>query len=238
MEGELECTGKIRIGALPPEIAEKLSRFSGSWLEYDPGEKAIMVRHTQPGTCPALSGVPCELITIVDAIPQQYRDCMPGGALFIKDRQGMVVRLSVEHGEVRVQWPHLDYSRAEAADMETVLRGINPSTARIRGWARFAGAAAQAEELRAFVDRFEGLYPEGDMPSECRSDMVYVEFKDVNVGPEELIGKLRELSNPQDSLNAELEVGTFRGDVTEQNFRVCIRSGRIQVLRPALWHQG
>jgi len=233
MEGELECKGKVRVGKLPWEVGERLAQFSGNWLEYDPKENAIVVRHAQPGTCPALSGVPCELVTIIDSIPQTHRDSMPGGALFVKDRQGQVVRLFVEHGEVRIQWPHLDYARAVPAAM----RNLNASTARVRGWARFAGSSSKAVTLQEFVDRFEGLYPEGDMPSECRSDMVYVEFKDVNVGPEELISKLRDLAEPHESLNAELEVGSFMPGATEHDFRVCIRNGQVQVLRPALWSE-
>lgn len=237
MQGELECKGKIRVGTLPWDVSERLSQFSGNWLEFDPAEGAIVLRHTQPGTCPALSGVPCELITIIDSIPQQQRDSMPGGALYVKDKQGQVVRLTVEHGEVRVQWPHLDYTRAKAVSAEAAMQDLNPSKARVRGWSRFAGSESKAGQLQDFVDRFEGLYPEGDMPSECRSNMVYVEFKDVNVGPEELIAKLRDMAEPPESLQAELEVGSFETGAHDQDFRVCIRDGRVQVLRPALWDE-
>jgi hypothetical protein len=238
MEGELECKGKVKVGQVPWDISERLTQFSGNWLEFDPAESAIVVRHTQPGTCPALSGVPCELITIIDSIPQQHRDCMPGGALYVKDRQGQAVRLVVEHGEVRVQWPHLDYSRAVPVTPEVAMQAMSPSTARVRGWARFAGSPAKAAQLQDFVDRFEGLYPEGDMPSECQSDMVYVEFRDVNVGPDELIAKLKELAEPHESLQAEMEVGSFVAGATDQDFRICIRDGRVQMLRPALWSEG
>jgi len=146
------------------------------------------------------------------------------------------VRLAVERGEVRIQWPHLDYSRAMSVMPASALQTLSPSAARIKGWARFAGSHANAARLRDFADRFEGLYPEADLPSECPSDMVYVEFKDVNVGPEDLIARLRELAEPLESLNAELEVGSSLEGATEE-LRVCIRDGAVQVLRPALWNE-
>jgi len=237
MLGELECKGKIRLGQLTWEVSERLSQVAGNWLEYAPEENAIVVRHASPGGCPALAGVPCELIGLIDSIPQEQRDAIPGGVLYIKDGAGQIVRLLVEHGEVRIQWPHLDYSQSESVSSERAMSDINPRTAKVKGWSRFAGAPENAEALQAFVDRYEGLYPEGDMPSECQSDMVYVEFKDVNVGPEELIAKMQELANPPESLQGELEIGSFVPGTVEHDFRLCIRDGKIQALRPALWQK-
>jgi hypothetical protein len=212
-----------------------LSQIAGNWLEFDPEESAIAVRRALPGGCPALAGVPCELIGLIDSIPQKQRDSMPGGVLFIEDGKGQIVRLVVEHGEVRIQWPHLDYSQGEPVSTESVLSAIDENTACINGWARFAGSSERSGELQTFADRFGGLYPEDDMPSECQSDMLYVEFKDANVGPEELLTEMQELAEPPESLQAELEVSSLVPGAVEHDFRLCIRNGRVQATRPSLW---
>ena len=237
MQLEIECEGKIRCGPLPWEVSERLAQISGNWLEFAPDEDAIVVRHAQPAGCPAMSGVPCELITILDALPAEHRARMPGGTMFVRDRSGLVLRLLVQEGELRIQWPQLDYSRATDVAPESVLCEINPSQARIRGWARFAGSPDRAEELQAFVDRFEGLYPEGDMPSECDQNSVFVRFRDVNVGPGELVAKLKELAAAPESLNAELDVSSFVPGSLDRSFRIRIKDGSVQALRPALWKQ-
>jgi hypothetical protein len=237
MQGELECEGRVRFGNLPWDISERLAQFSGNWLEYAPEENAIIVRHVQPVGCPAVSAVPCELISIMDSIPLELRDSMPGGTLYVKDRSGQLLRLLVTRGEVRIQWPHLDYSRSNSTDLETALASLNPREARIKGWARFAGSPERATELQAFVDQFEGLYPEGDMPSECEQDLVYLQFKDVNVGPRELIGKLVQMAHPPQSLQGELDVSSFAPGSLDRCFRVRIADGSVEVVRPSLWQK-
>lgn len=115
------------------------------------------------------------------------------------------------------------------------MDGINPREARVRGWARFAGSPERAAELAAFVDRFEGLYPEGDMPSECEQNLVSVRFQDVNVGPRELISKLEALAETRESLEAELDVGSFAPGALDHSFRIRIEKGKVHALRPSLW---
>lgn len=237
MEGEPECKGKIRVGPIPWEVSEILTQFSGGWLAFDPAECAIVARPGHPGRCPALSGVPCELITLIDSIPQEQRDSMPGGALYVKDKHGRTVRLTVEHGEVRIRWPHLDYSRAQALPAASFLQAPGSRNAKVRGWARFAGAPARATELREFAERFGGLYPEEDIPSECPSDMVYVEFQDVTEPPDELIARMQELAEPRESLQAEMELAIPAPGGRGRDLRICIRDGQVQVLRPALWSE-
>ena len=237
MQGELVCEGKIRFGPLPWETSERLAQFSGNWLQYAPGENALVARQPQPSGCPAFTAVPCELISLIYSIPSELRDSMPGGCLYIKDRQGDVVRIVVERGEVRVQWPHKDYARPISVSVDAVLKGLDPKTACVKGWARFAGACERASELLSFVDRFGGLYPEGDLPSECEQNLVYVRFRDVNIGPKELIAKLEELAESHESLQAELDVSSFEPDSTQGGFRIQIRNGQVSAMRPALWKQ-
>ncbi len=145
MQGELECEGKVRFGSLPWDLSERLAQFSGNWLEYAPDENAIVVRHVQPVGCPAMSGVPCELISMMDALPSEYRESMPGGALYVKDRSGQMLRIVVERGEVRIQWPCLDYAHTTRIPMEAI-DDVNPRETCITGWARFAGSPQRADE--------------------------------------------------------------------------------------------
>jgi hypothetical protein len=235
MQVEIECEGRIRCGSLPWEVSERLAQLSGNWLEFSPEESAIVVRHVQPVGCPAMSGVPCELISILDSIPSDHREKMPGGTLFVRDRNGQVLRLLVKGGELLIQWPHLDFEHSRPEAPEAVMDGINPREARVRGWARFAGSPERAAELAAFVDRFEGLYPEGDMPSECEQNLVSVRFQDVNVGPRELISKLEALAETRESLEAELDVGSFAPGALDHSFRIRIEKGKVHALRPSLW---
>ncbi|MBZ5498163.1 MAG: hypothetical protein LAP85_17320 [Acidobacteriia bacterium] len=235
MQGESECDGKIKLGSVPEKVCQRLAGFQGNWLEFIPEESAIIVRHVQPGGCPAISGVPCELISMIDSIPAEQRQAMPGGEFFLRDSEGQMLRLIVERGDIRIQWPCLDYSRAVAVPTESIRNDLNPRTARVRGWANFLGAPDSAGRLQAFVDAFEGLYPEGSMPASLRQDGFHVEFQDVNVGPSELLSKLLELADPAESLDAQLEVSSFVPGASDENFRILVCRGRAQALRPSLW---
>jgi hypothetical protein len=235
MQREIECEGKVKCGSLPWEVSERLAQLTGNWLEFSPEEDAIIVRHVQPAGCPAMSGVPCELISILDSIPSDHREKMPGGTLFVRDKSGQVLRLLVKGGELLIQWPRLDYGHASPEAPDAVMNDINPREARIRGWARFAGSPERAKELAAFVDRFDGLYPEGDMPSECEQNLVSVRFQDVNVGPRELISKMEALAETTESLEAELDISSFAPSAMDRSFRIRIEKGKIQAMRPSLW---
>lgn len=235
MPRELECEGKIRFGALPRETSERLARFSGHWLEFAPEDNAAIVRHVQPIGCPALTAVPCEMIWLLDALTAEQRAAMPGGVLYLKDRAGKILRVLVSAGEVRIQWPQEDYSRATAVAPEAALGAVDSRVARVNGWVKFRGAPEAVKQLESFVDNFEGLYPEGDMPSQCDGPWIRTELKNVNVGPAELLATLRTLANPADSLEGEIDVGSFAADAVEGDFRLVLRGGQIQAMRPALW---
>lgn len=234
MQGELKCDGKIVIGSLPAEATERLLSLSGNWLEYTPEENAIIVKHVQPAGCPPLAAIPCELISLLDAVSPKQRAAMPGGAIYIRTG-AETLRVLVEHGEVRVQWPHEDYSHSTIVSLESASEGLNPCQARVNGWARFSGAVDAAFRLQEFVDRFEGLYPEGDLNFSTSGNSVYVEFKQVNIGPLPLVACLQSLADPPNSLQAGLEVGSFAPGAMEMDFQIRISEGRAQALRPALW---
>ena len=231
MQGVLECHGQIRFGSLPWEISEYLAQFRGNWLEFLPDANAIIFRRTQPAGCPALTGVPCELITLIDSIPPEYRDSMPGGELSLKDQRDRVLRLLVKQGEVRIKWPQESCFQTVPVSFESAIKDVDPSKVRVKGWARFAGSSTRRGELRAFVDRFGGLYPEDDMPSECEQNVVYVRFKDARVDPQELIAKLQDLADPLDSLQADLEIGSSGQGPVDQDLRIQIVDGRVETTR-------
>ena len=235
MSGEPDCDGRIEIGPVPEAVLGGLMRFQGNWFEYVPEENATVVRHVQPSACPAISAVPCELIALMDCIPSAHRAAMPGGEFRVKDADGRTLRLVVERGDIRVQWPNPDYSRAVAVPAATLMEGLNPQAARVCGRARFRGAADSAARLQAFVDAFEGLYPEGNLQVCTGSGGTEVAFQDVNVGPCELLARLQELADPPESLEAELDVGSFGQSPLEAGFRILVCQGRAQALRPSLW---
>jgi hypothetical protein len=235
IQGDLSCEGLIRFGPLPWDTTEQLAQFPGNWLRYAPGENAIIAKSPQPALCPAFTAVACELISMMNSIPEEQRASMPGGSLYIRGNEGDVLRILVERGEVRLQWPHRNYAQPVSVTPDSVLQSLDPGKTTVRGWARFAGSCERASELEEFVNRFGGLYPEGELPSECQQNLVFVRFKDVRIGIPELLDKLRQLSETQDSLQAELDVWPTGEESARRVFRILIRDGEISTLRPSLW---
>jgi len=235
MYGDLECEGQVRLGDLPWEVSERLAQFSGNWLEFTPQENTIVVRKSLPVGCPASTAVSCELITMLESLTPDLRRAMPGGEIFVRAQGGRVMRFAVEKGEIHIQWPGQDYSRATRVAPESLLTSLGAGEARITGWARFAGAGSRAAEIEAFVEQFGGLYPEGDIPSECEQNIAYVPFKSVRVDADELLSRLQRLAAPIESLQAELDVACAAPRSEDREFRILIRNGRVEALRPSLW---
>ena len=233
--GSNECRGEVRVGELGSEVGEQLLGFKGTWLEYSPEDRAIVVRHVTPEGCPAISAIPCELLSLLDLVPDEQRVAMPGGALFVTDPGGHVLRVRVDRGEVRIQWAREDFSRPMPADRDEVLSLLPAAKARVNGWARFGGSREAIEELRTFVEGFEGLYPSWTLEADLDAGAVDVRFLEVNVGPEELANKLQSLARPPESLEAELRVGSFGDAGAGSGFLVRIHQGRVEMMRPSLW---
>jgi len=235
MQGPMECDGKIEFGPLPWEVSERLAAYRCTWLEFVPGENALIVRRQLPAGCPAVTGVPCEVITLMDVMPADLRAKVPGGSIRIRDCDGRLMRLVVEAGEVRIQWPGADYSKAAGIPLEELLGVEGSGTLRVSGWARFAGSRSRSSEIEAFVGRFGGIFPEGDLPSEGRQAIANVRLRDVDMNPRELVDLLRAFADPAESLAAELDFRSAVRDAAEHRFRIVARDGRIEALRPALW---
>jgi len=237
VHAELECEGEIRLGTVSRELAERLGAISGEWLEFAPDKSALVVRHVQPGGEPALIAVPAELIAFLDSIPPAERESMPGGALFIRDRAHRLVRLLVFGGELRVQWPRQDWTHSIEVAAGRALASVDPLAARISGRIRLSVRPERASSLTEFIDRFEGLYPEGDVVTVFDGEVLSVELKDVNVGPFELLVKLRELASPLESLDGELEVSSFAHHSADHDFCLTVRGAEEKAVRPSVWKE-
>lgn len=232
---ELDCTGEISLGPLSPATFERLSGLGGEWLELAPEEEKLVSCHVQPGGKPTLSALPAELIAFLDALTPEERDAMPGGTLMVRDRAGSVVRMVVGQGEIHVQWPREDWSQAEPVDLEATLAAVEAVSAKVSGRASFGAQPGAVDRLVEFVGRFEGLYPEGDLSVEPDGEALRAELQDVNVGPAELLATLRRLAEPPESLEADLEVGSFVAHAEDKDFRLIVRRGVARAERPALW---
>jgi len=237
MRGDQECEGTIKFGPLPWELSERLAQFTGNWLEYAADQNALVVRKAEPIGCPAISGVPCEIINMIDSLPPEHRNAMPGGVFYVKDSGGQSMRVVVEKGEVRIQWPYQDFSRLVPVPPESILGSMDAGEARIKGWVRFAGSQSRAAEIQSLIGRFEGLFPEGDLPSEGAQSIAYVKFRNASIAPGELVEQLKGLADPPESLQAELEVKSYRPRPAGRDFRICIRNGKVETLRPSVWRE-
>ncbi|MFH1263777.1 MAG: hypothetical protein V1495_10105 [Pseudomonadota bacterium] len=235
MHGELTCEGKIHLGPLSAETRRRLSELRGDWLEYSSADDTVVGRHVQPTGCPALSAVPCELIAMLGILTPSEREKSAGGEFRLWGHEGSWVRVLAEKGEVRIQWPHLDYSKTVPVPAEKAMAGINAHEARIRGWVRFRGGKREIQSISDLLDRFEGLYPEGEIVSAVTGETVRIEFKDVNIGPRELLGAFREIVQLETSLDGELDVGSFVRDLESNDFRIVIRRGSVEMVRPSIW---
>jgi hypothetical protein len=230
-----ECSGEVAVGELGPETRERLAELGGEWLEHEAPNGRIVVRHVQPGGAPALQAVPAELIAMLEALSPEERERVRGGTLLVRDRNGVALRLVVDGGEIRVQWPREDWAHAVEVPVEEALDGVAPASARVTGTLRFEAPPGARAALVDFVERFEGLYPEGDLRLDREGALVRVELRGLNVGPRELLDKLRALARPPQSLAGALEVGSFVPNALERDFRLTIRGGTARAERPALW---
>lgn len=233
-----ECEGEVAVGELGSASRARLAQFAGDWLEFEPKSGRIIVRHVQAGGAPALSAVPAELMAMLEALEPEERERLRGGTLVVRDRDGVLLRLVVEPGEVRIQWPREDWSHAVEIPLAEALARVEPVSARVSGTLRFRAQPGARSKLVEFVERFEGLYPDGDLRLDREGSRVAVELAGLNVGPAELLAKLRELADPVDSLEGELVVSSFSPHALEREFRLRLEDGEARAERPSLWREG
>lgn len=235
MSVELECQGRVSFGKLCAESVERLGAVAGDWLEYAPDRNAVVVRHVQPGGPPVLAAVSAELVTFLDLVTAAERDAMPGGSFLIRSELAPLLRIVVARGELRIQWPHRDWAHAVPVSVDQALGAVDAVAARVSGRVELRTKPGRAKELTDFVDRFEGLYPEGDLETELDGSTLRAELRDVNVGPAQLCAKLRELADPIESLRAELDVSSFAARSAQWPFRLTLRGKETTSVRPEIW---
>ena len=62
-------------------------------------------------------------------------------------------------------------------------------------------------------------------------------FKNVCAAPAELAEQLRNLADPPESLQAELDVRSYLPRPADRDFRICFRNGKLETVRPSIWKQ-
>lgn len=235
------CFGRVELGPLPQDLAERLSQIPGEWLEYDPPTGAIVVRHVEPTSSRHLPAVACELVRLFSEIPAELHEEIPGGAFFVhtEDEHGQLIRLRVEPGgAIHIRWAHPDFKEATRKPYEgghEIL--IDPEVQQLNGAVSFR-ASNPVEAIQALddlADNFEGLYPEGDwIGKQTGESGVELTMKEVNLGAADLIALLTRLAEPG-TLNGRFLVSSFGTILPEQQLRFLFEAGEVRVQHPLLW---
>jgi hypothetical protein len=235
------CFGRVDLGDLPQEVADRLAKIPGEWLEYDPPTGAIVVRHVEPSTAHHLPTVACELVRLFAEIPPEFHGKIPGGALFVhtEEEHGQLIRLRVEAGgAIHVRWAHPSFKQATRRPYAGGSDfGIDPEVQRLNGSVSFEsrdpqGAVGAVEDL---ADTFEGLYPAGGcVVRDAGEGRVELSMEEVNLDAVLLIELLRELAEPG-TLSGRFQVSSFGTVIPENQRRVLFEGGEVQVQQPLLW---
>ena len=235
------CIGRVELGAIPGELADRLSAIPGEWLEYDPPSMAIVVRHVEPTSTHHLPAIACELVRIFSEIPPELHGEIPGGDLFVhtEDEHGQLVRIQVvPGGAIRIQWAHPDFKQAlrrpYAGGAELA---IDAEVQRLNGMVSFRSSTPEnaAMAVQDVADTFEGLYPEGDFIARAPGGAeVELKMVEVNLDAALLVDTLLELAEPR-SLSGKFEVGSFGTVLPEQQLRFLFEDGKVWVQHPLLW---
>jgi hypothetical protein len=238
MRTHLGCTGRIDLGQLGPETQKRLEKIPATWLEFAPESNTLVVRHVQPDDLPAMREITGELFDCLAAIPEPERRKIPGGALYYLDEQsGQSVRIKVWEGAfVTVAWAQPDYSRAK---WEPYKEGSSPvvfdAYQRLNGVVRFQSHPGAAEQIKTVIERFSGLYPQGEFEILQIGPKLDIRLLDVNASVLELIKTLIRISDTASTLEGEIDVSSFRSGDVEDYCRFVLRGGDIWIARPALW---
>ena len=235
------CFGRVDLGTLPQEVADRLSQVPGEWLEYDPPSGAIVVRHVEPTSSHHLPTIACELVRLFAEIPAEFHGAIPGGSFFVhtEEEHGQLIRLRVESGgAIHVRWAHPSFKQATRQPYEggtEIL--IDPEIQRLNGVVSLGAddAVAAAEKLQELADTFEGLYPEGDCVAKAAGEgVVELAMEEVNLDAVLLIDLLRQLATPG-SLSGRFQVSSFGTVIPEHQVRIIFEGGEVFVQQPLLW---
>lgn len=235
------CFGRVDLGDLPKEVADRLSRIPGEWLEYDPPSGAIVVRHVEPTSAHHLPTIACELVRLFAEIPPEHHPGIPGGAFFVhtEEEHGQLIRLRVETGgAIHVRWAHPSFKQSTRVEYEGGSEFvIDPEVQRLNGAVSFEAAEPEkaARAVQDLADTYEGLYPEGDCVSRV-TDQGTVELKmaEVNLDAARLIQLLRTWAR-EGTLTGRFEVSSFGTVIPEHQRRVLFEEGKVLIQHPLLW---
>jgi hypothetical protein len=238
MRSHLGCTGRVELGTISQGTQQRLERVEAIWLEFSPDPPALVVRHVQPDDTPALREIAGELLEFLSDIPEAERKNIPGGALYYLDEQGgQSVRIKVWEGAfVTVAWAQPDYARAawEPYRGQTIPL-VFDAYQRLNGTVRFQASSNAVDELRAVIERFGGLYPQGEFEALVSGNWIELKLLDVNASVLPLLKFLRGKAEPPSSLEGEIDVSSFRSGDVEDYCRFILRAGEVWIARPALW---
>lgn len=235
------CVGRVDLGPLPEEVADRLSQIPGAWLEYDPPTSAIVVRHVEPSSSHHLPAVACELVRLFSEIPPEFHGGIPGGAFFVhtEEERGQLIRLRVEPGgAIHIRWAHPDFKKATRIPYEGGSEiSIDPEVQQLNGSVSFetADPGKAAEAIQELADTFEGLYPEGNYQVRVtETDTVELSMEEVNLDASILIELLQERANPG-TLTGRFRVSSFGTILPEHQLRILFEADGVWVQRPLLW---
>lgn len=237
---ETGCHGRIAVGSQSADVAARLARVPGEWLEYDPPSQAIVVRHIQPTSAPSLPTITAELVRMLSEIPVEAHAAIGGGELFIhtEDTPHLVRIRVASGGGVRLDWAHADFARGrKQAFTDDRQIPIDAVYCRLTGTVRFGAtdAAKAARKLQQTADTFEGLYPEGDFRSQAGAGGdVEVGMRDVNLDARLLIRRINALAQPG-SAEGTVDVSSFDDRRPDDRIRVLFQEGRVWIQEPYFW---
>jgi hypothetical protein len=235
------CVGRVELGAMPEDVAQRLARVAGEWLEFDPPSGCIVVRHVEPTSTRPLPSIACELVRIFSEVPAELHEDIPGGDLFVhtEAEHGQLVRLRVDPGGViHIQWAHPDFRRAlRRPYMGGTEVKIDPEVQRLDGSVSFRSPTPEKAvlALQDLADTFEGLYPEGHCVARAAGGAsVELTMKEVNLDSVRLIEMLQSLAEPR-SLSGQFELSAFGTVLPESRLRFVFDDGKLWVQHPLLW---
>jgi hypothetical protein len=237
---EMGCHGRIAVGPLGSELAARLARMPGEWLEYDVPSGAIVVRHIQPTSAPSLPTITAELVRMLSEIPLEAHPGIVGGELFIQTEDSPhLVRIRVTSGGgVRLDWAHADFARGRKQPFtDNQQIPVDAVYCRLNGTVAFGAtdAARVARELQRTADTYEGLYPEGDFRAQVgEPEQVQVTMRDVNLDVRLLIGRVQELATAG-SPRGSVDVTSFDDRHPDDRVRVLFEDGNVWVQEPYYW---
>jgi hypothetical protein len=238
MRTHLGCTGRIELGRISAETQKRLEKVKATWLEFAPETNSMVVRHVQPDDAPAMREIAGELFDFLTAIPEAERKMIPGGALYYSDEQtGQSVRIKVWEGAfVTVAWAEPDYSRATWEPYRSqAFPLVFEAYQRLNGVVKFQASLGAVEEVQAVIERFGGLYPQGEFEALQVGGDLEIRFFDVNASVLQLLQVFKAKAEPAASLEGEIDVSSFRSGDVEDYCRFLLRAGEIWLARPALW---